>query len=611
MKRLTAIVIALVMALAVLPALGFADGVHSVTYSGTELNFVGKELGSTSFYYLDVSEGSAMFSGHWLIDYPEEIVTITNNSVTWNGGVAAQVAATWDDEEAWSDKPAFVCNPEYEGQTGGKPVGEAGNIYANCGMYLTSGEYGGLLMGGHMIRLTMRYDRVPYFSECSQDENGWYVEVPTVVLESTYFITTSSYATHEEIISVPGKLYCTPQEDPFFGGTLTVNYVYEDGTEAAPSIVQEYEQGVEYSIESPFIVQYDPDIAVVEGVMPNEDVTVTVTYSPKTNYSVTYTGATVDATDKAVGDTFHWTLGVSEYSYMFSGHWLVDYPEEYLTPTGCTVTWTGGLTYLVNQTWDDEEAWSDKPAFVCNMIYEGQTGGKPIGEAGNMYSNIGMYLTSADFYGLQMGGNMVRLTFTVNELPPANCVEQDENGYYIEIPVEVFESTCFVAMQPNETGAGYIPVYKPHDEIIVVPGKVYVTPAEPVYGYTVTFYGLDNAVLGTETVLEGEAATAPEAPEVVDNENGTWIFCGWDVEFDNITADTEVHAVYYLLGDTNLDGNVTANDALLSMRYALGLIDLNDVQLKVSDVDFSNDVTANDALKVMRYALNLIPSLVD
>ncbi len=57
--------------------------------------------------------------------------------------------------------------------------------------------------------------------------------------------------------------------------------------------------------------------------------------------------------------------------------------------------------------------------------------------------------------------------------------------------------------------------------------------------YTVTFKGIDGAVLDTQTVEEGAAATAPAAPAV---EGKT--FKGWDVAFDNITADTVVTAVY-------------------------------------------------------------------
>ena len=147
--------------------------------------------------------------------------------------------------------------------------------------------------------------------------------------------------------------------------------------------------------------------------------------------------------------------------------------------------------------------------------------------------------------------------------------------------------------------------------LLVVPFIEFILGIIMRFGiYPIKFYGLDNAVLDTQVVEEGNAATAPEVPEIVDNANGTWIFCGWDVAFDNITADTEVHAIYWLLGDTDLNGTVTANDALLALRGSMGLVTLSETQVKVSDVDFNGSVSGNDALKILRYTLGLITSLV-
>ena len=62
-------------------------------------------------------------------------------------------------------------------------------------------------------------------------------------------------------------------------------------------------------------------------------------------------------------------------------------------------------------------------------------------------------------------------------------------------------------------------------------------------------------------------------------------------------------------GDVDGNGVVNANDALLLMRYALGLMPLTDVQLARADVDENGSVNANDALRIMRYKLGLIPEL--
>ena len=65
----------------------------------------------------------------------------------------------------------------------------------------------------------------------------------------------------------------------------------------------------------------------------------------------------------------------------------------------------------------------------------------------------------------------------------------------------------------------------------------------------------------------------------------------------------------YLLGDANFDGRVDALDALLVMRFSMGLETLSEEARLTADVDHNGVTDATDALKIMRYALGLISSL--
>ena len=56
--------------------------------------------------------------------------------------------------------------------------------------------------------------------------------------------------------------------------TVTVDYVYEDGSTASPSVTRATIKGQAYSITSPGIKGYTPDQEVVEGVGTGEDHTV-------------------------------------------------------------------------------------------------------------------------------------------------------------------------------------------------------------------------------------------------------------------------------------------------------------------------------------------------
>jgi hypothetical protein len=69
--------------------------------------------------------------------------------------------------------------------------------------------------------------------------------------------------------------------------TLTINYVYADGTTAAETHVGQIPEGVDYTVESPEIEGYNVDQATVSGAMGTADVTVTVTYTPA-SHTVTF-----------------------------------------------------------------------------------------------------------------------------------------------------------------------------------------------------------------------------------------------------------------------------------------------------------------------------------
>lgn len=95
--------------------------------------------------------------------------------------------------------------------------------------------------------------------------------------------------------------------------TLTVNYVYEDGTTAAPSSVQNYLQGENYSVSSPAIAGYRPSSTTVAGTMGYVNETVTVTY---TEHNVTLTFRAVDKDGNFIQEIARKTIPASSaYHY--------------------------------------------------------------------------------------------------------------------------------------------------------------------------------------------------------------------------------------------------------------------------------------------------------
>ena len=53
--------------------------------------------------------------------------------------------------------------------------------------------------------------------------------------------------------------------------TLTINYLYEDGSMASPSLVKQIVEGTNYSYTSPGIIGYTPDRTVISGIMDKDE----------------------------------------------------------------------------------------------------------------------------------------------------------------------------------------------------------------------------------------------------------------------------------------------------------------------------------------------------
>ncbi|MBR0156256.1 MAG: Ig-like domain-containing protein [Clostridia bacterium] len=124
--------------------------------------------------------------------------------------------------------------------------------------------------------------------------------------------------------------------------------------------------------------------------------------------------------------------------------------------------------------------------------------------------------------------------------------------------------------------------------------------------YTVTFVDWNGAVLSTQHIPEGGAATAPADPV-----RAGWTFIGWDVDFSNVTGDLTVTAQYEenppagLIGDIDLNGVVNTTDALLALRHSMNIIALEGQGLLNGDVNGDGVVNATDAVLIMRIALNV------
>ena len=74
----------------------------------------------------------------------------------------------------------------------------------------------------------------------------------------------------------------------------------------------------------------------------------------------------------------------------------------------------------------------------------------------------------------------------------------------------------------------------------------------------------------------------------------------WVRQNDNIAYS---NGIMTLPGDVDFDGDVDASDALLVLRYVLGLVSFDDTTLAIADVNRDGVVDSADVIFILRMAL--------
>jgi len=157
-------------------------------------------------------------------------------------------------------------------------------------------------------------------------------------------------------------------------GKLTINYVYEDGKEAAEPYSQQLEYGASYEVISPPINGYTPDLSIVSGTMDDDGEVHTVTYSPNT-YTVTFDPnggsiSNIESTKSVEYDSIYGQLPTPvKLGYTFEGWKLNDQLIDSNTvvkiteDTTLTASWKG-LSFTVAIKYVSEEGEELRPSTI-------------------------------------------------------------------------------------------------------------------------------------------------------------------------------------------------------------------------------------------------------
>ena len=162
-----------------------------------------------------------------------------------------------------------------------------------------------------------------------------------------------------------------------------------------------------------------------------------------------------------------------------------------------------------------------------------------------------------------------------------------------EYSIQTYEYGAAIITPAYDVPEGYtfsgwsVPETMPAEDLVVD-----ATCTINVYEVTVVD-GSNGDPIAILYVAHGHDAILPDAPA-----HAGYIFDRWDGDPTNVTQDRTITACYLMIGDVNHDGEITTYDALLIMRYALGL----ETEGNELIMDFNGDgcVDSLDALLVLR-----------
>lgn len=118
--------------------------------------------------------------------------------------------------------------------------------------------------------------------------------------------------------------------------------------------------------------------------------------------------------------------------------------------------------------------------------------------------------------------------------------------------------------------------------------------------------GISGELIQAVNIANGGSAVPPTPPV-----HANYVFSHWQGNYENVTEDRVITAVYiliddhYLPGDIDQDGRITTADALIVLRHVIGTQWSSNVLL-YGDVDGNEAVTLVDAILILRSALGLI-----
>ncbi len=315
-------------------------------------------------------------------------------------------------------------------------------------------------------------------------------------------------------------------EDEVVTPTYTVTFKGEDGTVLKTETVAEYAAAT--APEAPAKDNYTFAGWDVKFDNVTEDITVTATYTENAKYTVVFAdwdGEELKRETVYTGKGATAPADPTRENYTFAG-WDVAFDNITAAKT-VTATYTENAKYTVTfKNWDGEELKSEQ-------VYVGNAATAPADPTRENYTFTGWDVAFDNI----TAETVVTAQFAENRKYTVSF--KDHDGEELKSEQVYVGNAATAPADPEREGYKFTGWDVAFDNITA---ETTVT-AQYVKMHTVTFKDHDGTQIGDVQIVEdGEGATAPADPE-----REGYKFTGWDVAFDNITAETTVTAQYVKL----------------------------------------------------------------
>jgi uncharacterized repeat protein (TIGR02543 family) len=246
-----------------------------------------------------------------------------------------------------------------------------------------------------------------------------------------------------------------------------------------------------------------------------------------------------DATDIIIPESF--TVDGTEVSVVAIGDYAFNKNDLFSVEMANSII-TIGDDAFANNSFMESVVLSDNLVTIGDDAF-----GSSVPDDGIALPNTGTWHAS---YFFTTGTVITEITATysyryIHQVYDVNFVDYDAT--ILETETVVYSLSATAPDDPTRTGYTFTGWDVDYDNITA---DLTVTAEYSVNTYTVTFQDYDGTLIESQSVDYGSEATAPDDPT-----RSGYTFTGWDVEFDNITADITVTAVYDI--STTIEVNTT------------------------------------------------------